>query len=616
MRYWGRLKGKAASPQAEYEDAWMTAVLGDTEKALNLTESLAKKYKNLIQIHILQGDLGIFLDRKGAPLEALRHIPKGNTESLYRAYLNIITSPSFDSFGEECRLMWEAVKARRGLPAAPDLWPSLDALPNQLVRVDVAILVLEHRPKDRTPQRLLALQAIADRSCSESRRARLRALWPSEATPKPRDPEIAIHEWLNRTEHRTWILVGDRLLGPPTPPPEGLLGRLQDAGHVQPVQIGGSVWWGESIHWEGGPVGRFLTCAPIESALPNDLGLHLLAPWLAAMRPALEVKALPEGDHFPCDGSEPMATILQEAARVAPTTLPVLILGPSGTGKELMAREIHGWSGRTGHLVAVNCSAFAEGLLESELFGHVKGAFTGADRDRKGAIEMAEGGTLLLDEVADMSPRIQSMFLRVLQEHEVRRVGSERTQRVDVRFLAATHKGLDQLVATGAFRHDLLYRLQGAVLSMPSLTERRHELPRLLPRMLAEASRSLRRLPPAYAPQLAEALGRAPWPGNFRQLRHALERAILRCGPRTLGPEHFPELDAVEPLSGTWESATATFQRNLLLATLNRHAWNVSEASQDLGLTRVALYAALKRLGVDLPGERHRHRSRFPTPVG
>jgi DNA-binding NtrC family response regulator len=304
------------------------------------------------------------------------------------------------------------------------------------------------------------------------------------------------------------------------------------------------------------------------------------------------------------DGSEPMASVLRELDRVAASDLPVLILGPTGSGKELAAQELHLRSGRTGKLVPVNCSAFAEGLLESELFGHVKGAFTGAHRDKQGAIEEARGGTLFLDEVADLSPRLQSLLLRVLQEREIRRVGSDHAIRVDVRFAAATHRAMEELATAGAFRRDLLFRLQGAVLQLPPLAARRHEFPFLLPRLAERAAHSARRPLPALAPGLAQALARLPWPGNVRELLHALERAILRCESGVLKPTHFPELEARALQARTWEDATHSFQRRLLLDTLQACHFRVAEAAQILGLARPALYAAAKRLGVDLVAER------------
>jgi DNA-binding NtrC family response regulator len=294
-----------------------------------------------------------------------------------------------------------------------------------------------------------------------------------------------------------------------------------------------------------------------------------------------------------------MAAVLREIARVARSRLAVLILGPSGSGKELAARELHRQSGRPGRLVAVNASAFSESLVESELFGHVQGAFTGASRDRMGAIEEAEGGTLFLDEVADLSPRLQSLFLRVLEDRQLRRIGASGSHPVDVRFLAATHRPLPALAGAG-FRRDLLFRLQGAVLTLPGLEQRRHEFPYLVPQLLAGLAADAGRPAPGLEPGLAQALARLPWPGNFRELRHCLERALLRCGPGPLGRDHFPELQAEADGPGTWQEATRRFQRDLLQDALRRHGCRITEAARALGLTRPALYAAARRLGVDL----------------
>jgi DNA-binding NtrC family response regulator len=351
-------------------------------------------------------------------------------------------------------------------------------------------------------------------------------------------------------------------------------------------------------------VGAVLLAHRPEAPPAPALEPQLLAPWVARLRTGQAPEPLPEGGLLLTDGSEPMASVLRELDRVAASDLPVLILGPTGSGKELAARELHQRSGRPGPLVAVNCSAFAEGLLESELFGHVKGAFTGAERDRRGAIEAARGGTLFLDEVADLSPRLQSLLLRVLQEREVRRVGSDHAVKVDVRFAAATHRPLEELAAAGTFRRDLLFRLQGAILRLPPLSARRHEFPFLVPRLVVRAAEAVRRPLPALAPGLPEALGRHPWPGSVRELLHALERALLRCEGGTLKAAHFPELEAPAAPSRTWEEATRTFQRRLLLESLRAHRFRAADAAEALGLARPALYAVARRLGVDLVAER------------
>ena len=232
----------------------------------------------------------------------------------------------------------------------------------------------------------------------------------------------------------------------------------------------------------------------------------------------------------------------------------------------------------------------------------IGGAYTQVFRD--GRIEMARGGTLFLDEVADLSPRLQSLLLRVIQEQEVRRVGADHAIKVDVRFAAATHRSLEDLATAGGFRRDLLFRLQGAVLQLPALSERRHEFPFLLPRLTVRAAQALKRPIPALAPGLPQALSRLPWRGNVRELLHTLERAILRCEDDILKPLHFPELDGPIHQSKTWEEATRSFQRRLLLETLQACHFKVAEAAEALGLARPALYATAKRLGVDLIAER------------
>ncbi|MBK9797576.1 MAG: sigma-54-dependent Fis family transcriptional regulator [Holophagaceae bacterium] len=474
--------------------------------------------------------------------------------------------------------------------------------------LELGLQVLERVPGQRTAAGLLALQVIADRADSPRHQRRLAALWPSPGASPDSTPADLLEDWLAQRASPTWIAWEEegllRTLGAGAAPPEGALSRLAKDGSLAPFLHGSWVWRGYELVWEGCPVGSVLLGQAVDSEPARPLEPLLIAPWLAHIRARKPVETHTEPGLLVTDGSEPMAKVLRELNRVAASDLPVLILGPTGSGKELAAEEVHRRSGRTGPLVPVNCSAFAEGLLESELFGHTKGAFTGADRDRRGSIETARGGTLFLDEVADLSPRLQSLLLRVLQEREIRRVGSDHAVKVDVRFIAATHRSLEDLASAGSFRRDLLFRLQGAVLHLPTLSERRHEFPFLLPRLAVRAAQSAKRPTPSLAPGLPQALSRLPWPGNVRELLHALERAILRCEDGLLRPRHFPELDAPALQSRTWEEATRTFQRRLLLDTLSACAFRVADAAETLGLARPALYATAKRLGIDLVAER------------
>jgi DNA-binding NtrC family response regulator len=203
----------------------------------------------------------------------------------------------------------------------------------------------------------------------------------------------------------------------------------------------------------------------------------------------------------------------------------------------------------------------------------------------------------------------------VLQEKEIRRVGSDQIRRVDVRFLAATHQSLEQLARSGHFRKDLLFRLKGAVFTLPSLQERRHEFPYLVPRLVACIAQETRLTSPELSPGLALALARHSWPGNFRELRHAIERALLRCGEGTLKAVHFPELAAPPAPEHDWNEATRNFQRNLLLDTLKQHRYQITDAARSLGITRPALYTAAKRLGLDLLAERKQWETSDPLHV-
>ena len=236
-----------------------------------------------------------------------------------------------------------------------------------------------------------------------------------------------------------------------------------------------------------------------------------------------------------------MVEVFKTVARVAPTKSTVLILGESGTGKELIAQAIHQHSPRAGHpFVAVDCGALTETLLESELFGHVRGAFTGAVADKKGVFEEAEGGTCFLDEIGDISPNMQAKLLRVLQEHEVRRVGGKDWVKVDVRVVAATNQNLAELVGKGVFRQDLYYRLNVVAIHLPPLRERVEDIPLLARHFLRRYIRESDKSVSAISDKAMQLLCAYGWPGNIRQLENAVEQAVALSNQPVLTPDNFP----------------------------------------------------------------------------
>jgi DNA-binding NtrC family response regulator len=236
--------------------------------------------------------------------------------------------------------------------------------------------------------------------------------------------------------------------------------------------------------------------------------------------------------------SPAMQSLLEMARRAAQSDAGVLLLGESGTGKELFARSIHHWSPRRDQpLVVINCVALTETLLENELFGHEKGAFTGADKLQKGKIELADGGTVFLDEIGDMPVALQAKLLRVLQDHEFQRVGGARPVRVDIRIVAATNKDLKRAVKDGRFREDLFFRLNVVTLTLPPLRERAGDIPRLADFFLARHARDAKKGPLRLAPEALTALQRYPWPGNVRELDNALARAVVLSDHNVLAPD-------------------------------------------------------------------------------
>jgi DNA-binding NtrC family response regulator len=307
-----------------------------------------------------------------------------------------------------------------------------------------------------------------------------------------------------------------------------------------------------------------------------------------AAEPALDLTPRAEGTLATLDPL--LAASFDELRRIAPAQLPVLIGGPTGAGKERVARTLHEASGRSGAFVPVNCGALPAGLVESELFGHKRGAFSGAIADQAGLVATSSGGTLFLDEIGDLPAPAQAALLRVLEEHEVRAVGATTATRVDLRVVAATHRDLDALVEDGTFRDDLVARLAGFEIDLPPLLDRRVDLGVMLTELV----------PPAT--QLAAATARAlfayHWPRNVRELARTIERAVALAGAAELLPGHLPDEVATARFA-TPAAPAADARRDQLVALLEKHHGNVSKVAVELGRVRQQVQRWLKRYGLD-----------------
>jgi formate hydrogenlyase transcriptional activator len=310
-------------------------------------------------------------------------------------------------------------------------------------------------------------------------------------------------------------------------------------------------------------------------------------------------------------GSSPaLKFVLTEVERVATTDSTVLVLGETGTGKELIARAIHNLSTRRGcPFVKVNCAAIPFDLLESELFGHERGAFTGAIAQKMGRFEMANNGTLFLDEIGDLPLALQPKLLRVLQEQEFERLGSGRTHRINVRLIAATHRDLIEMVGRREFRSDLYYRLNVFPIELPPLRERREDITELISHFVSEFARRMCRPMAHIPPETMAAFTSYSWPGNVRELQNLIERAVIRSTDGVL-PNPLPLLDQTpvsSPKPTTLDSKSLTFSdcmRSLILRTLEDTYWTIGGpdgAAARLGLPRTTLITKMKKLGISRP---------------
>jgi two-component system, NtrC family, nitrogen regulation response regulator NtrX len=343
---------------------------------------------------------------------------------------------------------------------------------------------------------------------------------------------------------------------------------------------------------------------------PLSLGKVILAVRNALEYTRLEdenrhLRAQLEEKHQILGSSVPMRALRQQIALTAPTNGRVLIYGESGTGKELVARALHASSSRSAMpFVEVNCAAIPEELIESEMFGHRKGSFTGASEDKVGKFQKADGGTLFLDEVGDMSLKTQSKLLRVLQEQRVEPLGSNQQVNVDVRVLAATNKLLEEEIARNAFREDLFYRLNVIPFYVPALRERTGDIPTLAAHFLAAFSAEYGKKPKEFSETAMEVLLSYPWPGNVRELKNLVERLVIMCPSPKIEPHHLPpELfrGASKSPQKPYESlqeARSAYEREFVLRKLEENRWNMTKTADALGLERSHLYRKMRSLGI------------------
>ncbi len=315
-------------------------------------------------------------------------------------------------------------------------------------------------------------------------------------------------------------------------------------------------------------------------------------------------------------GTPEMRRVFEMAERAAKTDATVLILGESGTGKDLLAQEIHARSPRASRpFVAVNCAALPENLIESELFGYEKGAFTGAIQQRKGKFELASGGTLFLDEIGDMNPTTQAKVLRALENRTIERLGGSQSTAIDVRVLSATHRDLALEVAAGRFREDLYYRLRVITLKLPALRDHKQDIPRIVETFAAQlGARHGRKI--HVSAQTMDCILLYDWPGNVRELRNALERSIVLSSADEIAANDLPEevrQRAVAPGSRSagapflaepdFREAKRQFEVEYISRRLKAHQWNVSKTADEMGLHRQSLQEKLRELGIKRPGK-------------
>jgi two-component system nitrogen regulation response regulator NtrX len=332
-----------------------------------------------------------------------------------------------------------------------------------------------------------------------------------------------------------------------------------------------------------------------------------------------ELKRAAGNEHELIGTTAVMAALREQIMRVAPTNASVLVNGANGTGKELVARSIHYYSQRSDKpFIAINCAAIPEALIESELFGHEKGAFTGALAQKKGKFDLADGGTLFLDEIGDMSFATQAKVLRIIQERCFERVGGTRLVTVNVRIVAATNKDLDEEIREGRFREDLYYRLNVVPFRVPALRERSDDIPLLVQHFGNVFYKKEGREPKHFLPEALDMLKQYHWPGNIRELRNIIERILIMVPGRSVSRDDIPELlegfdeprDAFPALEGalalaTLREAREEFEREFISLKLEENDWNISRTAEIIELERSNLHRKIKSYGIDVRKQTH-----------
>ncbi len=315
---------------------------------------------------------------------------------------------------------------------------------------------------------------------------------------------------------------------------------------------------------------------------------------------------LDDGYHGILGRSAVMQTLFEMMENVAMTEAPVLISGESGTGKELVARAIHEVSARRDKpFIKVNCAALNENLLESELFGHAKGAYTGADRARMGRFEAAHAGTMFLDEIGDIPLATQVKLLRVLEEKEIERVGEHTPVKVDVRIVSATNRNLEELIAKGAFREDIFFRINVFPLTCPPLRERPEDIPVIVQRFIRQNTAKTGKKILGLTPEAMEKMVQYKWPGNVRELRNAVEYAFVLCPSGGIGVSHLPPKAMAPALQQYPPQGADAARKEALVQALGQTSGNQSEAARLLGVSRITVWKRIKKYGIDLKRELH-----------